>query len=62
MTIVGEIKIANLNEEMFQSISGDNWFLNNGQACVDTTYSRLTGNNTVPTLTVGGINTFIRVN
>lgn len=60
--IIGEIKIANLTEEQFQSVAGTNWLLCNGQSCVGTKYSLLTGNNTVPTLTVGGINTFIRVN
>jgi hypothetical protein len=62
MIIVGQVTIANLTELQFQSIAGTNWLLNNGQSCVDTDYSRLTGNNVVPTLTVGGINTFIRVN
>jgi len=60
--IIGEIKIANLTQAMFQGIAGDNWLLCNGQSCVDTSYSRLTGLNVVPTLTVSGINTFIRVN
>lgn len=60
--ILGEIKIANLTQPMFQGIAGNNWLLCNGQDCVDTDYSRLTGLNVVPTLTVGGFNTFIRVN
>lgn len=62
MTIVGEIKIANLTTAQFQSVAGTNWILSNGQSSVGTAYSLLTGNNTVPNLTVGGINTFIRVN
>lgn len=60
--IIGEIKIANLTQPMFQGIAGDEWLLCNGQSCVDTEYSRLTGLNVVPTFTVGGINTFIRIN
>ncbi len=61
MTIVGEVKIANLTVEQFQAIAGTNWLLTNGQSCVDTAYSKLTGNNTVPTLTLGSVNNFIRV-
>ena len=61
-TIIGEIKIANLIQTMFQAVAGDTWLLCNGQSCVDTAYSKLTGLNVVPTLTVGGFNTFIRVN
>lgn len=62
MTIVGEIKIANLSESQFQNIAGTNWLLANGQSCVDTNYSRLTGNKVVPTTSLTGINAFIRVN
>ena len=60
--IIGEIKVANLTITQFQMVAGVDWFLCNGQSCVGTAYSLLTGNNTVPTLTVGGINTFIKVN
>lgn len=59
--IIGEIKIANLSEAIFQGIAGDAWLICNGQSCVDTAYSKLTGLNVVPTLVVGGINTFIKV-
>jgi len=62
MTIIGEIKIANLTVEQFQKVAGTNWLLTNGQSCVDTEYSRLTGNNTVPTLSLGSVNNFIKVN
>lgn len=61
MTIIGEVKIANLTVVQFQNISGTNWLLTNGQSCVDTAYSRLTGNNTVPNISLGSINNFIRV-
>jgi uncharacterized protein YlxW (UPF0749 family) len=62
LTIIGEIKIADLSVIQFQSIAGTNWILCNGQSCVGTKYSTLTGNNTVPTLTLGSVNNFIRVN
>lgn len=61
-TIIGEIKIANLTLVQFQAIAGTNWILCNGQTCVGTTYSQLTGNKTVPTLTLGSVNNFIKVN
>ena len=60
--IVGEIKIANLTIEQFQSIAGTEWLLCNGQSCVNTTYSRLTGHNTVPNISLGSVNNFIKVN
>lgn len=62
MTIIGEIKIANLSVSQFQDIAGTNWILTNGQSCVDTEYARLTGNKVVPTTSLTGINAFIRVN
>lgn len=61
-TILGEIKLANLTLDQFQSIAGDDWILANGQECVNTSYSRLTGNNNVPTITFSGATAFIRVN
>lgn len=61
ITIIGEIKIANITVTQFQSVAGTNWLLTDGQSCVDTAYSRLTGNNVVPTTSFGGINTFIRI-
>lgn len=61
MTIIGEVKIANLTVAQFQSIAGTNWLLTNGQSCVDTAYARLTGNKTVPTISLGSLNNFIRV-
>lgn len=60
-TIIGEVKIASLSVEQFQSIAGSNWLLCNGQSCVDSDYSRLTGNNVVPTISLGGLNNFIRI-
>ena len=62
MTIIGEIKIANLTQDQFQDFAGTNWLICNGQTCVGSDYSRLTGNNAVPTITVSGVNTFIRIN
>lgn len=62
MTIIGEIKIVNLTPSQFQGVAGNNWLLTNGQSCVGTKYSVLTGNNTVPTLSLGAVNNYIRVN
>lgn len=60
--IIGEIKLATLTLAQFQSIAGTNWILANGQSSVGTTYAQLTGNNTVPTITVAGTTAFIKVN
>lgn len=62
MTIIGEVKFASLTLEQFQSVAGSNWILANGQSSVGTKYALLTGNNTVPTVTLAGTTTFIRVN
>lgn len=61
-TIIGEIKIANLTVAQFQGVAGTNWLLTNGQSSVGTKYSTLTGNNTVPNISLGAVNNFIRVN
>ena len=60
--IIGEIKTASLTLSQFQNIAGTNWILANGQSSVGTKYALLTGNNTVPTITVVGATTFIKVN
>lgn len=62
MTIVGEVKIANLTVQQFQNTAGTNWFLCNGQSCVGTLYAQMTGNKVVPTISLGSLNNFIRVN
>lgn len=62
MTILGEVKLASLTLEQFQSIAGTDWVLANGQSSVGTKYALLTGNNTVPTVTVTGTTAFIKVN
>lgn len=59
--IIGEIKFASITLAQFQLIAGTGWILSNGQSCVNTAYSKLTGNNTVPNVTIG-INAFIKVN
>ena len=61
MTIIGEVKLASLSLSQFQGVAGTNWILANGQSSVNTSYARLTGNTTVPTVTVTGVNSFIRV-
>lgn len=60
--IIGEIKVASLTLSQFQSVAGTGWILANGQSSVGTKYAQLTGNNTVPTITVSGTTAFIRVN
>lgn len=62
MTIIGEVKLASLTLAQFQSIAGTNWILANGQSSVGTQYALLTKNNVVPTVTLAGVTTFIRVN
>lgn len=62
MTILGEVKLAALTLSQFQTIAGTNWILANGQSSVGTAYETLTGNKTVPTVTVTGTTSFIKVN
>lgn len=62
MTIIGEIKFANITLTQFQTIAGTNWILANGQSSVGTLYAQLTGNKTVPNITVTGTTAFIKVN
>lgn len=62
MEILGEVKLANLTLAQFQNIAGKDWVLADGSSCVDTDYSRLTGNNTVPNISVTGTTAFIKVN
>ena len=45
---IGEVKSAMLNVSQFQSQSGSGWVLCNGQSCVGSVYSQITGNNNVP--------------
>ena len=61
-TIIGEVKIANLSVTQFQAITGSNWVLCNGQSCIGSSYAQMTGQNTVPTISVGSLNNFIRIN
>lgn len=60
--IIGEVKLASLTLTQFQAVAGTDWILANGQSSVGTSYAQLTGNKTVPTVTVTGVNSFIRVN
>jgi hypothetical protein len=62
MTILGEIKLASLTLLQFQAIAGTDWILANGQSSVGTAYETLTGNKTVPTITIAGSTAFIKVN
>jgi len=62
LEIIGEIKLANLTLSQFQSTAGTNWILANGQSSVGTAYAQLTGNQTVPNISVSGTTAFIKVN
>lgn len=62
MEIIGEVKFASLSLTQFQLISGTNWISANGQSCIGTQYSNLTKNNTVPNVSVTGVNAYIKVN
>jgi hypothetical protein len=62
MTIIGEVKLAAINLTQFQLIAGTDWILANGQSSVGTAYETLTGNKTVPTVTVSGVTAYIKVN
>lgn len=61
-TIIGEVKLADLGVAQFQTQAGDNWVLANGQSSMGTAFSKLTGNNVVPTISIAGLMAFIRVN
>ena len=62
MEIVGEVKFASLTLAQFQDIAGKDWINANGQSAVDTAYAKLTGNTTVPNITLTGATAFIKVN
>jgi hypothetical protein len=62
LSIVGEIKLSALSLAQFQSIAGSTWILANGQSAVGTQYASKYGFTTVPTVTVAGTNSFIKVN
>lgn len=59
---LGDIIFSPLTLAQFQTIHGDGWILANGQSCVGTSYETLTGNKTVPTVTLSGATSYIRVN
>jgi ABC-type long-subunit fatty acid transport system fused permease/ATPase subunit len=62
ISIIGEIKFANVSITQFQMVAGTEWILANGQSCVGTDYANLTKNNNVPNISVTGTTAFIRVN
>lgn len=59
---IGDIILSPLTLSQFQTIHGTNWIIANGQSSVSTAYETLTGSKTVPTVTVAGTNSFIKVN
>lgn len=63
ITIIGEVKLSPLNLDQFQRQSGKNWVPCNGASCVNTTYSKITGNIVVPTIAdLTGSHYYIRIN
>jgi hypothetical protein len=62
LTIIGEIKLSPLTLAEFQEQASNDWIAANGQSCVGTKYNTVSGNTTVPNISVSGTNAFIRVN
>jgi hypothetical protein len=59
---VGDVILSPLTLMQFQSSHGNDWIVANGQSSVGTSYESLTGNKTVPTVTVSGVTAYIKVN
>ena len=59
---IGDVILSPLTLMQFQTIHGTDWIIANGQSSVSTGYETLTGNKTVPTVTVSGVTAFIKVN
>jgi|ERR1700677_457241 len=59
---LGDVILSPLTLTQFQTIHGTNWIVANGQSSVGTAYETLTNIKTVPTVTVGGVTAFIKVN
>ena len=59
---IGDIIFSPLTLSQFQTEHGSNWIIANGQSSVGTGYEKLTGNKTVPTVTLTGATAFIKVN
>ena len=59
---LGDVILSPLTLSQFQTIHGTDWILANGQSSVGTAYETLTNIKTVPTVTISGVNSFIKVN
>jgi hypothetical protein len=59
---LGDVIFSPLTLTQFQTIHGTSWIEANGQSSVSTAYETLTGNKTVPTITISGATAFIKVN
>jgi hypothetical protein len=59
---IGDVILSPLTLSQFQTNHGSDWIIANGQSSVGTGYETLTGNKTVPTVTVSGVTAFIKVN
>lgn len=62
LEIIGEIKLSPLTLAQFQDQAGSAWIESNGQSSVGTSYAQLTGNKTVPSISISGTNSYIKVN
>jgi len=59
---IGDVILSGLNLTQFQAIHGSNWIEANGQSSVGTAYETLTSFKVVPTVSVGGVTAYIKVN
>jgi hypothetical protein len=59
---LGDVILSPLTLTQFQTIHGTGWIVANGQSSVGTAYETLTKLQTVPTVTVGGVTAYIKVN
>jgi len=62
LEVIGEVKLSSLTLTQFQAATSTSWIEANGQSSVGTAYAQLTGNNTVPNVSVSGVNAYIKVN
>lgn len=62
VTVIGEIKLANLTEDQFQQQAGPGWILCDGRSIIKTSLNKLTGQLVAPSLTIVGAQYFVRIN
>ena len=62
LNILGEVKFSAITLSQWQQVAGNEWIIANGQGCDGTKYAAAFGLNTVPNVSVSGVNAFIKVN